>query len=129
MPNPGDQVNLDELFYRRYYISKSNPNGNAVSSRVFKVRNKDNGKLSVDAVSLTTYEKSVVDEQKFSLFEIANEDVVQIKNDQGVALQSIHDPLLDSIPDNPAHCLIFHIEEDDDVTPKLLSLKAKPVAK
>lgn len=132
MVKSGDPVKEEEVFFRRYYLPlKKNimPDGTA-HSRVFKAKAKDKGRLSVDASSMTTYEKAVVDEQKFFLVQILNSEVIKVKNVHGAFLQSVHNPTPnEETPDidNPAHCLVFEVNEDDDITPKLLADKAKAV--
>ncbi len=73
-----ERVNRNEWLYRRGFSSPEkkymNPDGTA-TSRVFKLREKDNGELSVDIASLTTPEKSIGDPSKFFLFKIKNATV------------------------------------------------------
>src|SRR6266540_5863283 len=94
-------VSLEEILFRRAYCSPlknyMNPDGSA-TSRVFKLREKDNGELSVDISSLTTKEKSVGDNNKFILFEIANRVVSQL------SLNTYKAPLPDN--SNDAHAVI-----------------------
>ena len=93
-----------------------NPDGSA-TSRVFKPRPIDAGKLSVDVKELTSIEKAIIDKSKFILYEI------KVAKVEEIGLATIHDPLsLD--PDgieNPAHALIVTIDNDDDITPGLLA--------
>jgi hypothetical protein len=126
MPNQGDPVNDEEFLYRRAYSSPPirylYEDGSA-TSRVFKPREKDEGKLSVDVKSLTTFETSIVDKTKFMLFEIANMEVLSLN------LNTIHDPTPNEASpiENPAHALIIGMDADDDITPSLLAKKAKNV--
>ncbi|MFV8328504.1 hypothetical protein [Flavobacterium sp. ZS1P14] len=59
--NRGEKIDWAELLYRRGYNRPEkkylNPDGTA-TSRVFKLRAKDNGKLSVDLARLTTPKKN-----------------------------------------------------------------------
>lgn len=122
----GSLVSTEDALYRRAFGPPDrrflNPDGSA-TSRVFKLRSKDNGQLSVDVKSLTTPEKAVIDPTKFVLFEI---DVKQVAD---LGLSSIHDPLTiqeDGI-DNPAHAAIIGLEEEDDILPGLLARKSSRV--
>ena len=92
-----------------------NPDGSA-TSRVFKLREKDQGELSVDISSLTTKEKSVGDTSKFILFDIANKSVNQLN------LETYKDPLWDS--SNDAHAVIVGLDINDDIKPSLLAKKS-----
>jgi hypothetical protein len=73
MNNERLSVDSTEWLYRRSYSSPEknylNPDGSA-TSRVFKLREKDHGELSVDVKSLTTPANSIGDASKFILFEI-----------------------------------------------------------
>ena len=115
----GDPVSIKEWLYRRSYCLPErkycNPDGTA-TSRVFKLREKDNGRLSVDIKSLTTPEKCIMDSSKFILFEISNEIVEK----QG--LKTIHDPLDDGT--NDAHALLIGMSMEDDVVPGILARKS-----
>ena len=114
-------VQIEEILYRRSYPDKKymNPNDGSPTSRVFKPRPKDEGKLSVDVKSMTTFEKAVVDKERFCLFEISNESVAKVN------LKTVHDPLPDGA--NDAHALICSIKEDDDITPALLARASKRI--
>lgn len=119
---PGEQVALEEWLYRRGYSTPEkkyvNPDGTA-TSRVFKLRAKDNGQLSVDVKSLTTPEIAVKDPSKFMLFEIANGSVAEI------GLTTFHDPLPDG--SNDAHAVILGMDENDDVTPGVLARSSQRI--
>ncbi len=118
-------VAKEEWLYRRYYLPEKkfmNPDGTA-TSRVFKLREKDNGELSVDVKSMTTAEKSVDDKTKFFLFELPNKSVFEITEPQ---LITYHDPLKDG--SNDAHALIVGMSMEDDITPGLLAKASKKVA-
>ncbi len=117
-------VSEDEWLYRRCYLPEKkfmNPDGTA-TSRVFKLREKDNGELSVDVKSMTTPEKSVGDKSKFFLFEIQNKVVLQIGE---LGLSTYHDPISDG--SNNAHAVIIGISLEDDITPGLLAKASKKV--
>ena len=95
-----------------------NPDGTA-TSRVFKLREKDVGELSVDVKSMTTVEVSIGDPDKYYLFEVPNEAVVEIE------LKSYHDPLEDG--SNDAHAVIIGMSIEDDIKPGILARKSKRV--
>lgn len=113
----------DETLYRSIYRSPwhkyVDPDGRP-TSRNFKLRPKDEGKLSVDAASLTTPEQSVRDLGKFALSAVANTDVTAI------GLSAFHDPctIVEHGFENPAHAYIWGMDEDDDIKPALLAQKA-----
>lgn len=118
-----DKVGPEEWLYRRYY----NPLEKNISkltsqfhSRIFKLRPKDNGELSVDVKSLTTPEKAISDSHKFFLVEIQNKSVLKIEN-----LCTFHDPLRDGT--NNAHAVITGMTIDDDVIPGLLARASRLV--
>lgn len=115
-------VNLGEWLLRRGFSTPQrkylNPDGTA-TSRVFKLREIDHGELSVDARSLTTYERAITDKNKYVLFEIANQDV------HDIGLKSYHAPLPDG--SNDAHAVIIGMEKDDDTFPGLLARKSKRI--
>lgn len=113
-------MHQDEWLLRRSYATPErkymNPDGTA-HSRVFKLRPKDNGELSVDVKSLTTIESAIIDFQKFILFETANQEVISM------GLKTFHD-----IPDdwsNPAHAVIVGMSEDDEILPGKLARKSR----
>ena len=118
----GDKINSDELLYRRGYNSPEkkflNPDGTA-TSRVFKLREKDNGKLSVDLAKLTTPEKAVVDSSLFNLFEIKNTTVEEIE------LTTVYDAVYTSI--NNSHCLIIGMDIKDETKPTYLAKKSRKI--
>ena len=113
-------VPASEFLWRRTYFEPPhkyfNPNGSP-TSRAFKLRERDNGELSVDVKSLSTPEKSVGDASKFMLLEIPAQVVFDID------LTACFDPL----PENPAHAFIGGMELEDDLKPKLLAEKAHKV--
>jgi hypothetical protein len=119
-------VSEEEWLYRRGYSTPEkkymNPDGTA-HSRVFRLKEKDNGELSVDVRSMTTPEKSIGDASKFMLFEVANLSVLSM------GLTTFHDPCTTEIHsfDNPAHAVIVGMSDDDDVLPGLLARKSKRV--
>ena len=96
-------VHEDEWLYRRSWLPEKkflNPDGSA-TSRVFKLKEKDNGELSVDVKSMTTANIAVLDIGNFFLFEILNKSVMLIKSPQ---LTTYLDPLLNGA--NNAHAVI-----------------------
>lgn len=111
-----------EFLFRRGYSTPEkkyvNPDGTA-TSRVFKLREKDDGELSVDVVSLTTPEKSVGDSTRFMLFKIKADSVYEIE------LEPIHKPESDG--SNDAHAVIIGMSLDDDIKPSLLAKKSNRV--
>jgi len=115
-------VDIHEWLYRRGFSHPPknylNPDGSA-TSRVFKPRVKDEGKLSVDVKSLTTPEKSIGDTTKHFLFELPNTSVHEI------GLQTYHDALSDGT--NDAHALIVGFDENDEISPGLLARASKRV--
>ena len=116
-----------EWLYRRGYATPEkkymNPDGTA-TSRVFKLREKDEGALSVDVKSMANPRKSVGDISRYMLFEIANQSVLDL------GLQTYHDPLTvaEHGQDNAAHALIVGMELDDDILPGMLARKSKRVS-
>ncbi len=99
-----------------------NPDGTA-TSRVFKLREKDGGELSVDVKSKTTSEISIGDSSKYMLFEIANQDILDTD------LLTYHDPCTLETHGyvNVAHAVIVGMAIDDDMTPGLLARRSKRV--
>lgn len=118
-------VDINELLYRRGYSTPErrymNPDGTA-TSRVFKLREKDKGELSVDIKSMTTPEKSVGDRTNCFLFEIPNSAVLEINFPR---LKTFHDPLDDG--SNDAHAVITGMTMEDDITPGILARSSKRV--
>lgn len=117
-------VGIEEWFYRRGYNSTPvkkymNPDGTA-TSRVFKLREGDNGELSVDVKSFTTAETAVRDQSKYFLFEISNESVLSVNG-----LETFHDQLADGT--NDAHAVIVGMTMEDEIKPGLLARKSKRV--
>jgi hypothetical protein len=110
-------VPASEFLWRRTYFDPIhkyfNPNGSP-TSRAFKLREKDNGQLSVDVKSLSTPEKSIGDASKFMLLELPAQAVYDLE------LYTCYDPL----PTNPAHAFIGGMDLEDDLQPKLLAEKA-----
>lgn len=115
-------VSKDENLFRRGFCvplkNFLNPDGTA-TSRVFKLREKDLGELSVDICSLTTKEKSVKDPNKHILFEIENRVVMESD------LLTYKSPMEDGT--NDAHAVITGLEIDDDIKPLLLARSSRRV--
>lgn len=115
------RIPQEEFLYRRGYATPErrfmNPDGSA-TSRVFKLREKDNGKLSVDVKSLTTPEKAITNQNEFMLFEVS------VSNVESIGLDSFYDPIL---PENPAHAFIYGMDIDDETKALLLAKKARRV--
>lgn len=115
-------VDIREYLYRRGYCTPErnymNPDGTA-TSRVFKLREKDQGELSVDVKRLTSAEIAIGDTSKFMLFEVPNRVV------EAIDLQTFHDPLPEGR--NNAHAVICGMTVEDDLKPGLLARKSKRV--
>lgn len=120
--NRGNKINSDELLYRRGFNSPEkkylNPDGTA-TSRVFKLRPKDNEKLSVDLAKLTTPEKAVVDSSQYNLFEIKN------TSDEEIGLYTVYDAIFTS--EQNSHCLIIGMTNDDETNPSYLAKNSKKI--
>ena len=118
-------VDISEWLYRRGFSTPErrymNPDGTA-TSRVFKLREKDNGELSVDVKSMTTVKNSVGDPERFFLFEIPNKAVLGISSS---TLQTFHDPLEDG--SNDAHAVIVGMRIEDEISPGMLAKASKRV--
>lgn len=115
-------VSIEEILFRRAYCTPlknyMNPDGTA-TSRVFKLREKDHGELSVDISSLTTKEKSVSDSNKFILFEIGNKAINDIE------LFTYKAPIADGT--NDSHAVIVGLDINDDIKPLILAKASKRV--
>lgn len=120
MASKDGKVPLKEWVYRRGYSTPvhkfMNPDGTA-TSRVFKLRPKDEGKLSVDVKSLTTAAVSIGEPDKYFLFEVS------VKNIASIGLDTWYDPLTMAKHgvENPAHAYISGFDEDDDILPVQLA--------
>ena len=82
-------VHEDEWLYRRSWLPERkflNPDGSA-TSRVFKLKEKDNGELSVDVKSMTTANIAVLDKGNFFLFPIALAKVLGMSSKKGKNLE------------------------------------------
>lgn len=119
-----DHENLYRSIYRTPWHRYVDPDGRP-TSRNFKLRPKDAGKLSVDVSSLTTPEQSVRDLNKFALTSLANVDV------RAIGLSTFHDPctIKEHGFENPAHAYIWGMDEEDDIAPALLAQKALVILK
>jgi len=117
------RISEEEWLYRRGYSKPEknymNPDGTA-TSRVFKLREKDEGELSVDVKSMTTPEKAIGDAGRFFLFELPNRAILKISIPQ---LATFHAPL----PGNDAHAVIVGMTMDDEITPGLLAKASKRI--
>jgi hypothetical protein len=119
-------VEQGQWLYRRGFASPEkkymNPDGTA-TSRVFKLRPKDNGALSVDVKSLTTPEQSIGDPKAYMLFEINNDTVTELD------LQTFYDPCNVETHgfENPAHALIEGMDIENEITPGLLARKSRRI--
>lgn len=99
-----------------------NPDGTA-TSRVFKLRQKDEGKLSVDVKSLTTPEAAIGTPVKYFLFELSAKSVTSI------GLGTCYNPhtLAQHGVENPAHAYISGMDEEDDILPVQLAAFSRRV--
>ena len=120
------RVASDKNLYRRGFGPPDkrflNPDGSP-TSRAFKLRSKDNGKLSVDIKEMTTKEAAIQDPEKFVLFEL------MVKSVEEIELTVFHDALTqekDGI-ENPAHAYIWGLGIDDDIKPGLLARASKRI--
>jgi hypothetical protein len=119
-----DNETLYRSIYRTPWHKYVDPDGRP-TSRNFKLRPKDNGKLSVDVASLTTPEQSVRDLDKFALASVANADV------RAIGLAGFYDPCTVEKHgfDNPAHAYIWGMADEDDILPALLAQHAVVILK
>ncbi len=124
----GDVIsNPNESFYRRVYRKDKkyvDKRTGKLLSRAFTPRPKDDGFLSVDLKRLTTIESALNnDPVKYLLAVILNKDIISL------GLNSIYDPktLKNDGFDNKAHCLIGHIDYDDESVAGILARKAKKI--
>jgi hypothetical protein len=119
-----EDENLYRTIYRTPWHKFVDPEGRP-TSRNFKLRPKDAGKLSVDAATLTTPERAVRDLSKFALVAIANPDV------KAIGLSAFYDPytIAEHGFDNPAHAYIWGMDEEDDIMPALLAQRATVILK
>ena len=119
-------VDVGDWLFRRSWAKPDknylNPDGTA-TSRVFKLREKDNGELSVDVKSLTTAERAIGDPSQFMLFEIRVQAVLEI------GLGAFHDPetLEEHGRENPAHAVILGMSMWDEIFPGELARKSRKV--
>jgi hypothetical protein len=121
----GDLISTEEILLRRVYFTDKHyikPDG-TLSSRAFAPRPKDEGKLSVDIERLTTYEKAILDVNKFRLYQIKAEIAYSIE------LKCIYDPLTleDNNVANLAHSLIVGFEEEDEAKSAILAKNATKI--
>lgn len=122
--NKGDKLNSEEILLRRVYRKDKryiNPQTGRPVSRAFSPSPKDSGKLSVNIERLTTYEKSVVDSIKFTLFKFPASLAFEL------GLDCIYDPIETPEEYNPAHSLIIGIDSEDESIPGILARKAVEV--
>lgn len=118
--NKGDRIDPDEFLLRRgYYPDKRFIKiDGSIGSRAFVPRKNENGEISVDIESLTTYEKSIKDVNKYRLLRI------QCSFVNSLGLECIYDPDDNPSDPNPAHSLICGFVEDDEKIPAVLAKKA-----
>lgn len=119
-------VDSSDWLFRRSWAKPDknylNPDGTA-TSRVFKLREKDNGELSVDVKSLTTPERAIGDPAQFMLFELRVQTVVEI------GLVVLHDPETQEEHgrQNSAHAVIIGMSMDDEISPGALARNSQRV--
>lgn len=110
----GDHVSVEETLLRRVYRGDKryiDKKTGRPTSRAFAPRPKDEGRLSVDIKSLTSFLFAVGDQHKYLLFSILSNLVYDL------GLCCIYDPL----PDNSAHALITGFDPDDESIPGILA--------
>ena len=117
--NKGDVIPDEEILLRRVFArdKKYIDLIGKPTSRAFTPRPKDDGKLSVDIKSLTTYAAAIRDEQRFALF------TIHVAFAKSLGLNCIYDPLTlitDGI-DNIAHSLVIGIPTEDESISGLLA--------
>lgn len=126
MASKNNKISTEEWLYRRGYNNPvhkfMNPDGTA-TSRVFKLRPKDQGKLSVDVKSLTTPNTAIGSPEKYFLFELSVTSVELLD------LYACYEPLNEAEHgiENPAHAYIQGLDEEDDIKPAQLALAARRV--
>lgn len=116
----GDKVSDSEWLLRRVYrIDRkyTDRTTGLPNSRAFAPRPKDEGKLSVNVKSLSSYIESVVDESKYRLFTFSVSLVYKLN------LSCTYYPL----PDNSAHALVSGFGSDDESAPGIMARSAKEV--
>lgn len=112
--NKGDIVSVDETLLRRVYKGDKryiDKKTGRPTSRAFAPRPKDDGKLSIEIKSLTSFFEAIKDERKYLLFSILSKIVYNLN------LQCIYDPE----DDNPAHALITGFDPEDESIPGILA--------
>ena len=120
--NKGDLVSVEETLLRRVYKSDKHyidKRTGRPTSRAFAPRPKDEGRLSVDIKSLTSFFEAIGDERRFLLFSILSKIVYDLN------LQCIYDPE----DYNLAHALITGFDPNDESIPGILartSIKETP---
>lgn len=120
--NKGDLVSVVETLLRRVYKgdkSYIDKKTGRPTSRAFAPRPKDEGRLSIDIKSLTSFFEVIGDERRFLLFSILSKIVYDLN------LQCIYDPE----DYNPAHALITGFDPNDESIPGILartSIKETP---
>lgn len=110
----GDLVSDSETLLRRvyrkdrHYIDRRT---GLPTSRAFAPRPKDNGKLSVEIKSMTSFQEAIVNAEKFRLFNVLAKLVYEL------GLSCIYDP----IDNNIAHALITGFDPEDESVPGILA--------
>lgn len=120
----GESVSVDDTLLRRVYREDKryrDPRTGRPSSRAFSPRPKDEGKLSVNIESMTSFESAIIDPIKFILYRIS----VTLVNELG--LDCIYDPLVNGDFENLAHALVIGFDEEDESVPAILSRKAQQI--
>lgn len=116
----GEKVSESEWLLRRVYRHDRKHTDRTTglpNSRAFAPRPKDEGKLSVNIKSLSSYLESIVAERNFRLFMFSASVVYKLK------LSCIYDPL----PDNNAHALVSGFDSEDESAPGIIARSAKEV--
>ena len=116
----GDKVSETEWLLRRVYRHDKKQTDKITglpNSRAFAPRPKDEGKLSVNVKSLSSYIESVVNEGKYRLFTFSVSLVYKLN------LSCTYDPL----HDNSAHALVSGFDSEDESAPGIIARSAKEV--
>lgn len=120
----GDSISVDETLLRRVYRKDKryrDPKTGRPSSRAFAPRPRDEGKLSVDIESMSSFENTIIDPIKFILYRIS----VALINE--LDLDCIYDPIVNQDFENLAHALVVGFDEEDESVPAIIARKAEQI--
>ncbi len=113
----GDKLPKEEIILRRVFSTDKryiDPDGHP-TSRAFKPREIDAGKLSVNAKSLTTYAETVTDPKKFKVFWL------EVSVVDSIGLDCIYSPSRT----NNSHSHIEGFPDGDEALAGLLARKSQ----